>query len=67
MQCYTREELVSIQEIANSLDHYLDRLTDHTLQRVVIISDDKPQAVLIPIEEYEILKNFREKISEEIL
>jgi len=53
--------------MANSLDHYLDRLADHELQRVVIISDDKPQAVLISIEEYEILKNFREKISEEIL
>ena len=65
MQSYTRDELIDVAELSNDLALYLDKLQLSEDNRVVIIKDDKPQAVLIPIEKYEQLMNLEVRIKEE--
>ena len=50
---YTREEMVSITKLRCSLGKYLDKLTSNPLNKLVIIRKNKPEAVIVPIVEYE--------------
>ena len=55
MVSYTKEEMVGITELGKSLGSYLDKVTNRVFDKIAIIRRNKPEAVIIPIEEYEIL------------
>jgi len=56
MVSYTKEEMVGITELGKSLGSYLDKVTNRVFDKIAIIRRNKPEAVIIPIEEYEILQ-----------
>ena len=56
MVSYTKEEIVGITELGKSLGSYLDKVTSKVNSKIAIIRRNKPEAVIIPIEEYEILQ-----------
>jgi len=56
MVTYAKEEMVGITEFGKSLGKYLDKVTSRTFNKIVIIRRNKPEAVIIPIAEYENLK-----------
>jgi len=56
MVTYATEEMVGITEFGKSLGKYLDKVTSSTLNKLAIIRRNKPEAVIIPIEEYENLQ-----------
>ena len=56
MTTYAKEEMVGITEFGKSLGKYLDKVTSHTFSKLAIIRRNKPEAVLIPIQEYENLQ-----------
>ena len=56
MVTYAKEEMVGITEFGKSLGKYLDKVTSHTFNKIAIIRRNKPEAVIIPIAEYENLQ-----------
>ena len=56
MVTYAKEEMVGITEFGKSLGKYLDKVTSHTFDKLAIIRRNRPEAVLLPIAEYEILQ-----------
>ena len=56
MVSYKKEELVGITELGKSLGSYLDKITNRVFDKIAIIRRNKPEAVIIPIEEYELLQ-----------
>jgi len=56
MVTYAKEEMVGITEFGKSLGKYLDKVTSSTFNKLAIIRRNKPEAVIIPIEEYENLQ-----------
>ena len=53
---YIKEERVSIGELAKSFNLYVNKLKNKTINKIAIIKNNKPEAVIIPIEEYERLE-----------
>jgi prevent-host-death family protein len=56
MVTYAKEEMVGITEFGKSLGKYLDKVTSNTFNKLAIIRRNKPEAVIIPIQEYENLQ-----------
>ena len=54
---YAKDEMVGITELGKSLGSYLDKVTSHVSNKIAIIRRNKPEAVIIPIDEYELLQS----------
>jgi PHD/YefM family antitoxin component YafN of YafNO toxin-antitoxin module len=50
---YKKEEIVEIDELANLLDDFIDRLNNNTLEKVAISDNNQIEAVMISVDEYE--------------
>ena len=53
---YKRDEMVGITELSKSLGKYLDKVVSGSLNRLVIIRRNEPEAIIVPIDEYEYMK-----------
>lgn len=56
--------MVGITELGKSLGSYLDKVTSHMYSKIAIIRRNKPEAVIIPIDEYELLQSAYEKLEQ---
>ncbi len=56
MVTYAKEEMIGITEFGKSLGKCIDKVTSNTIAKLAIIRRNKPEAVIIPIQEYENLK-----------
>lgn len=50
---YKQEEMIEETELAKSLEEQLDRVISNPLNKLIILREDKPDAVMLSIEEYE--------------
>ena len=64
MVTYTKEEMVGITELGKSLGNYLDKVTSDVFNKIAIVRRNKPDAVIIPIEEYELLQNVYDRLEQ---
>ena len=62
---YVKEEMVGITELAKSFNSFVNKLKTQTIEKIAIMKNNKPEAVIIPIERYEKLEEL-EKIVEQI-
>ena len=53
MITYTEQELVPADELAGNIGGFLDSIGSRRRERIAIIRDDKPEAVMMGIDEYE--------------
>ncbi len=53
MITYARDEIVSASDVARSFSKILKDLTSYTKDKVAISKNNKLEAVIVPIEEYE--------------
>ena len=53
MVAYKQNEMVGITELTKSLGKYLDAVIENPFNKLAIIRRNKPEAVIVPIEEYE--------------
>ncbi len=65
MITYAREELVGITDLGKSLGNYLDKVSANVLNRITIVRRNKPEAVVLPIEEYELLQSVYDRLEQE--
>ena len=56
MVTYSRDEIISASEIARGFSSVLKDLMNHTKERLAISKNNKLEAIVLPIEEYERLK-----------
>lgn len=56
MVAYTQQELVGSTELVKSLGGFIDKIVSGTLEKIAIIRHNKPEAVIVPIAQYERMK-----------
>ena len=64
MVTYSKEEMVGITELGKSLGSYLDKVKSNMYNKIAIIRRNKPEAVIIPIEEYELLQSAYDRLEQ---
>ncbi|OHD53620.1 MAG: hypothetical protein A2Y33_06775 [Spirochaetes bacterium GWF1_51_8] len=55
-------EMISVTEIVRGFPRILDKIRDHEINRVFVLRNNKPEAVLISPEEYEEIIELREEL-----
>ena len=56
MVTYARDEIISASEITRRFSSVLKELSNHTKERFAISKNNKIEAVVVPIDEYERMK-----------
>ncbi len=56
MIAYTRDEMVGITELSRSLNGFVDKVKNLTVEKLAIMKNNKPEAVIISTNEYERIK-----------
>jgi prevent-host-death family protein len=56
MVAYTRDEIISATDLARNVSATLNSIVKHTKEKVAISKNNRLEAVIIDIEEYERLK-----------
>ena len=64
MITYAKDEMVGITELGKSLGSYLDKVTSDVFSKIAIIRRNKPEAVIIPIGEYELLQSAYDRLEQ---
>ena len=67
MQAYKRDEMISVTDLLKGFKMTLEKLTSHQLDKVAVMKNNKPEAVIISIDEYERLqsKHYWNRMDEE--
>ncbi len=60
MVTYAKEELIGVTEFGKSIGAYLDKVIASPLNKLALVRRNKPEAVIIPIEEYERMQEISE-------
>ena len=64
MVTYVKDEMVGITELGKSLGNYLDKVTSNALSKIAIVRRNKPEAVIVPIQEYEYMRESADILEE---
>jgi len=62
MVAYRRDEIISVSDLARNLSATLGSLLDYSKEKLAISKNNKLEAVIIPIEEYERMKEAYERL-----
>jgi len=65
MITYAKDEMVGITELGKSLGNYLDKVTSNVFSKIAIIRRNKPEAVIVAIEEYELLQKAYDRLEQQ--
>jgi PHD/YefM family antitoxin component YafN of YafNO toxin-antitoxin module len=67
MQAYKRDEMISVTDLLKGFKMTLEKLTSHQLDKVAVMRNNKPEAVIISVDEYERLqsKHYWNRLDEE--
>lgn len=67
MQAYKRDEMISVTDLLKGFKKTLEKLTSRQLNKVAVMKNNKPEAVIISIDEYERLqsKHYWNRLDEE--
>jgi PHD/YefM family antitoxin component YafN of YafNO toxin-antitoxin module len=67
MQAYKRDEMISVTDLLKGFKMTLEKLTSHQLEKVAVMKNNKPEAVILSVDEYERLqsKHYWNRLDEE--
>ncbi len=51
MQAYKRDEMISVTDLLKGFKTTLEKLTSHQLDKVAVMKNNKPEAVIVSIDE----------------
>lgn len=57
MQAYKRDEMISVTDLLKGFKMTLEKLTSHQLEKVAVMKNNKPEAVIVSVDEYERLQS----------
>ncbi|MDP2815598.1 MAG: hypothetical protein Q8O19_02835 [Rectinemataceae bacterium] len=61
MTTFSREEIVPSTKVSRNLSSILNKLKSHQLEKVAVIRNNEMEAILIPIQEYELMRSLLEQ------
>jgi prevent-host-death family protein len=61
---YTQQELVGITELSKSLSAYIEKVSSRTIEKLAVVRHNKPEVVILDIEEYERMKKFQDYLED---
>ena len=61
---YIKEEIISSSVVSRQFGSILDKIQSHELEKVAVIRNNKMEAVIISLEEYEALNNMQELLED---
>ncbi len=61
---YSRDEMVGVTEFGKSIGGFLDKVRKNPSNRLVLVRHNKPEVVMVPIEEYEKMAILEEYIEQ---
>lgn len=64
MVSYSQKEMVGITELSKSLSGFIDKVSSKAVEKLAIIKHNKPEAVIISIDEYERMKEFQDYLED---
>ncbi len=64
MITYAKDEMVGITELGKSLGNYLDKVKSNVHNKIAIIRRNKPEAVILGIDEYELLQRAYDRLEQ---
>lgn len=64
MASYTQQELVGITELSKSLSAYIEKVSSRAIEKLAIVRHNKPEVVILDIEEYERMKKFQDYLED---
>jgi len=53
---YTQEEMVGITELSRGLNSFVEKVKNKTIEKLAIMKNNKPEAIVVPTDEYERMK-----------
>jgi len=56
MVAYTKDEILSVSEVSRKFSSVINELINHKKEKIAIAKNNKLQAVIVPIDEYERMK-----------
>jgi len=56
MIAYSREEMVSVTDLLKTLRQTLDKISQHSVEKIAVMKNNRPEAVMLSIDEYERIK-----------
>lgn len=56
MIAYSRDEMISVTELLKTFRQTLERITDHSVEKIAVMKNNKPEAVVLSVDEYERIK-----------
>ena len=56
MVAYTKEEMIGITELSRSLNGFVEKVANHTMEKIAVMKNNQPKAVMVPVSEYERMK-----------
>jgi PHD/YefM family antitoxin component YafN of YafNO toxin-antitoxin module len=56
MVVYSRDEMISVTELLKSFRQTLNRIADHSIEKIAVMKNNKPEAVVLSVDEYERIK-----------
>ena len=57
MITYAQKEMIGITELSKGLSKMVDQVASHTIEKLAVVKRNKPEVVMLPIDEYEYLKD----------
>lgn len=57
MHAYKRDEMISVTDLLKGFKTTLEKLTSHQLEKVAVMKNNKAEAVIVSIDEYERLQS----------
>ena len=67
MIAYTRDEIISATDLARNVSSTLSSLVNHEKEKIAIMKNNKIEAVMISIDEYERLKEADEYLKKNLI
>jgi PHD/YefM family antitoxin component YafN of YafNO toxin-antitoxin module len=61
MTTFTKEEIVPSTKVSRNLSSLLNKLKNHQLEKIAVIRNNEMEAILIPIQEYELMQSLLEQ------
>jgi Phd_YefM. len=61
MTTFTKDEIVPSTKVSRNLSSLLNKLKNHQLEKIAVIRNNEMEAILLPIQEYELMQSLLEK------
>ena len=61
MTTFTRDEIIPSTKVSRNLSSLLNKLKTHQLEKVAVVRNNEMEAIIIPIQEYELMQALLEK------